>query len=83
MSIVNRVRQCVKSQPHVQWIQWELNAAKEGIYMWNPIITVTKGQKEIGRNNEVTVLTRVCLQENVWTFFPGGQNKVTVLRRWQ
>ena len=50
--------------------------------MWNPIITVTKGQKEIGRNNEVTVLTRVCFQENVWTFFQGGQNKVTVLRRW-
>ena len=49
--------------------------------MWNPIITVTKGQKEIGRNNEVTVLTRVSLQENVWTFFPGGQKKVAVLTK--
>ena len=32
---------------------------------WNPVNTVTNGPKEFGRNNEVTVLKRVSLQENV------------------
>ena len=27
------------------------------------------------RTNWVAVLTRVCLQENVWWFFPGSQKK--------
>ena len=39
---------------------------------WNPAYTVTNGPKTIGRNNEVTVLTRVSLQENVWSFLPGA-----------
>ena len=42
---------------------------------WNPIITVTNGPKKIGRNNEVTVLKRVSLHENLWTFLLGGQKK--------
>ena len=49
---------------------------------WNPVMTVTKGLKKIGRNDEVAVLTKASLQENVWTVLPGGQKKVTVLRRW-
>ena len=40
---------------------------------WNPVNTVTNGPKEFGRNNEVTVLKRVSLQENVWSVLPGGQ----------
>ena len=54
----------------------------------NPVNTVTNGPKKIGRINGVAVLTRVFLQENVWRFLPGGQNKsgpnneVTVLPRW-
>ena len=31
--------------------------------------------KKICVNNEVTVLTRVSLQENVWSLLPGGQKK--------
>ena len=38
---------------------------------WNPVNTVTSGSKEFGRNNEVTVLTRVSLQENVMVVFAG------------
>ena len=53
-----------------------------GGIQWNPVITVTKGLKKIGRNDEVAVLTKASLQENVWTVLPGGQKKVTVLRRW-
>ena len=54
---------------------------------WNPAYTVTNGPKTIGRNNEVTVLTRVSLQENVSSFLPapkkrGRNNEVTVLPRW-
>ena len=45
--------------------------------------TVTNEPKKISCNNEVTILTRVSLQENVWSFLPGGHNnKVTVLPRW-
>ena len=42
---------------------------------WNPVNTVTKGPKKFVRNNEVTVLRRVSLQENVWSFLSGGQKK--------
>ena len=34
------------------------------------------------RTNWVAVLTRVCLQENVWWFLPGSQKKVAVITRW-
>ena len=50
-------------------------------YSGTPINTVTNAPKKIGLNNEVTVFTRVSLQENVWSFLPGSQNKVTVLTR--
>ena len=30
----------------------------------------------------MTVLMRVCLQENVWWFLPGSQKKVAVITRW-
>ena len=36
---------------------------------------VTNEPKKISRNNEVTVLMRVSLQENLWSFLPGGQKK--------
>ena len=38
------------------------------LHQWNPV-TVTNGSKKIGRNNEVTVLTRVS------AVLPGGQKK--------
>ena len=37
---------------------------------WNPVNTVTNGPKKFDCNNEVTLLTRVSLQENVWSFLP-------------
>ena len=48
---------------------------------WNPVNTVTNGPKKFGRNNEVTVLKRVSLQENAWSVLPGGQKKVAVRAR--
>ena len=44
------------------------------------------GQKN-GLNNEVTILTRVSLQGDLWSFFraakkSGRNNEVTVLPRW-
>ena len=54
----------------------------------NPVNMVTSVPKKVGRNIEVTVLTRISFQENVWSFLPGSQNKsgynneVTVLPRW-
>ena len=35
--------------------------------------TVTNGPKKIGHNNGVTVLKRVSLQENVWSFLLGSR----------
>ena len=55
---------------------------------WNPVSNmVTNGPKQFGHNNEVAVLMRVSLQENVWSVLPGGQksgrkNEVTLLLRW-
>ena len=55
---------------------------------WNPVSNmVTNGPKQFGHNNEVAVLMRVSLQENVWSVLPGGQksgrkNEVTLLPRW-
>ena len=48
---------------------------------WNPVNTVINGPKKFGGNNEVTVLTRVSLQENVWSYLPVGQKKVAVISR--
>ena len=57
---------------------------------WNPVTTVSKGPKKIGHNNEVTVLTKVSLQEqntemDVFAGPPkksGRNKKVTELTRW-
>ena len=46
---------------------------------WNPV-TVTNRPKKRGRNNEVTVLTGISVQENVWSFLPGRQKEVAVRR---
>ena len=45
------------------------------LLQWNPINMVTNGQKKIGCNNEVTVLMRVSLQENVWSFCQAAKKK--------
>ena len=42
-------------------------------YSGTPANVVTNGPKKFGRDNELTVLTRVSLQENVWLFLPGDQ----------
>ena len=47
---------------------------------WNPVNTVTNGPKKIGRNNEVTVLTRVSLQE-IYRRFCRAAKKVAVITR--
>ena len=39
----------------------------------NPANTVTNGPKEIGHDNQLNILIRVSLQENVLSFLPGGQ----------
>ena len=46
------------------------------LLIWSPM-----GQKN-GSNNEVSILTRISLQENVWSFLPGSQKKVVVIMRW-
>ena len=46
----------------------------------SPIYTVTIGPKlKFGLYSEMAILTRVSLQENVWSFLPGGQTKVAVI----
>ena len=46
----------------------------------SPIYTVTNGPKlKFGLYSEMAILTRVSLQENVWSFLPGGQTKVAVI----
>ena len=42
-------------------------------YSGTPANVVTNGPKKFGRDNELTVLTRVSLQEKVWLFLPGDQ----------
>ena len=41
-----------------------------------------QGTKKIGRNNKVTVLARVSLQENVWMLLPGSQEKLVIITSW-
>lgn len=54
-------------------------ASHQKIELWSssysatPVNTVTNGPKKFGRDNELTVLTRVSLQGNVWLFLPGDQ----------
>ena len=59
-----------------------MHSSVKNIIQWNPVNTVTNGPKDFGRNNEVTILTWVSLQENVWSFLPGGQEKVAGIMRW-
>ena len=48
---------------------------------WNHVNTVTNGpKKKIGRNNEVTVLTRVFLQEIYGRFCRAAKNVAEITR---
>ena len=60
------------NNPYLLKILFIENAKK---YSGIPLIPPPMGQKKFGCYNEVTVLTRVSLQENVWAFLPGGQKK--------
>ena len=57
----------------------QVAASHQKIELWSssysgtPANVVTNGPKKFGRDNELTVLTRVSLQENVWLFLPGDQ----------
>ena len=58
----------------------------ETTVQWNPVNTVINGPRKFGGNNEVTVLTRVFLQEMVWSFCrlakkKGSNNEENVLLR--
>ena len=41
-------------------------------YSGTPLTPSPMGQKKNGCDIEVIVLTRISLQENVWSFLPGG-----------
>ena len=65
------------NNPYLVKILFIENAKK---YSGIPLIPPPMGQKKFGCYNEVTVLTRVSLQENVWSFLLGGRKKVAVIR---
>jgi len=71
-------RYCANNTNYTKLLQTTPNNNK---LQWNPVNTVTNGPKKFGRNNEVTVLTRVSLQENVCSVLPGGQKKVAVITK--
>jgi len=48
---------------------------------WNPVNMVNNGPKKFGHNKELTILMRISLQENVWSFFFSSQKKVAVITR--
>ena len=53
---------------------WHLSATPIN-YCGTALIWSSMGQKKFCCINGVVVLMRVCLQENVWWFLPGGQKK--------
>ena len=65
----------------------QVAASHQKIELWSsscsgtPVNVVTNGPKKFGRDNELTLLTSVSLQENVWLFLPGDQKKVAVITR--
>ena len=72
--VCTKIQQSLSLKDSIHWERKEVQ--------WNPVNTATNGPKKFGCYNEVTVLTRVSLQENVWSFLPGGHKKVAVLPRW-
>ena len=65
--VCTKIQQSLSLKDSIHWERKEVE--------WNPVNTATSGPKKFGCYNEVTVLTRVSLQENVWAFLPGGQKK--------
>ena len=84
MAAVEAIHRAVEFNPHVPKVSnWFFSYLHWlSLIQRNPVITVTKEVKKIGRSDDVAVLTKASLQENVWTVLLGGQKKVTVLRRW-
>ena len=70
--VCTKIQQSLSLKDSIHWERKEVQ--------WNPINTATNEPKKFGCYNEVTVLTRVSLQENVWAFLPGGRKKVAVIR---
>ena len=65
--VCTKIQQSLSLKDSIHWERKEVQ--------WNPVNTATNGPKKFGCYNEVTVLTRVSLQENVWSFLPGGHKK--------
>ena len=69
--VCTKIQQSLSLKDSIHWERKQIQ--------WNPVNTTTNGPKKFGCNNEVTVLTKVSLQENVWSFLLGGRKKVAVI----